>query len=387
METYIRNMLPGLFSLNGEKNEYLVFCTDWNAGTLHFEADNIRKLQLDGGKNASLIKRLLRKTSSKVGQRDLFSSQAKLAGLIQELGVDLLFCPLITLEPRGAGLPSVITIPDIQHEYHPEFFTEEDLANRKAQWKSACLEATRVITISEYSRQCLLDRYQLAADKVHAIPLAVDVGFFNSPRNPRSTDIREKYQISGDYAFYPANLWRHKNHATLLKAFGIFRRRHPGRLRLVFSGFQHGKEDELNELVRELDLEVDVKILGHVPLEDLPGLYRGASFLVFPSLFEGFGFPLIEAMACDCPIVASDVTSIPEVTGDAALLFNPYDPEDIAQAMHRVLTETGLSRSLVERGRKRLRLFSWDKVSSQTLEVLVAAKESGAKAGKESTNV
>ena len=129
--------------------------------------------------------------------------------------------------------------------------------------------------------------------------------------------------------------------------------------------------------VEEHGLSAQVYYLGYVEKQDMPLLYRGARFLVFPSLFEGFGLPLLEAMASDCPVLCSSAASIPEVVGDATLLFDPNDPEEMADSMHRILTDEELRRTLVKAGRERALQFSWERTARETLKVLEEAASIG----------
>jgi glycosyltransferase involved in cell wall biosynthesis len=145
----------------------------------------------------------------------------------------------------------------------------------------------------------------------------------------------------------------------------------------VFTGVKRGGHDAFLKAVEDLGLNQQVRLLGYVERRDIPLLYRGARFLVFPSLFEGFGLPLLEAMASDCPVVCSQMAGIPEVVGDGALFFDPTDPENIADAMHRILTDEDLRRSLVQAGRDRCSQFSWERTARETLKVLEEAALDG----------
>jgi glycosyltransferase involved in cell wall biosynthesis len=172
-----------------------------------------------------------------------------------------------------------------------------------------------VITISEHAREALVERLGLDADRVRAIHLAVDHERFMPDDRPREP-----------FLLYPANGWAHKNHARLFEAFALVHRERP-ELRLVLTGAGHGK----------LSPPDGAESRGHVSLDELVGLYRSAAALVYPSLYEGFGIPCVEAMACGCPVAASNVASLPEVCGDAAVYFDPLSVESIAQGIRDVL--------------------------------------------------
>ena len=173
---------------------------------------------------------------------------------------------------------------------------------------------------------------------------------------PRGSEhVRERYRLPPRYVFYPANTWHHKNHARLIDALARYRAATGETLPLVLTGI--GREGE-RALAAELDrtaLGDSVRVLGFVPSADLPALYAGAACLVFPSLFEGFGMPLVEAMLVGCPIAASRTTSIPEVVADAAVLFDPQDAADIARAIAAIVRHPAVAAELVRRGRARRR--------------------------------
>jgi glycosyltransferase involved in cell wall biosynthesis len=170
--------------------------------------------------------------------------------------------------------------------------------------------------------------------RVVAIPLGVDHERLTPGDGPREP-----------FLLYPANPWPHKNHARLYEAFALVRQRRP-ELRLVLTGTGHAAA-----------LPDGVENRGRVPFDELVRLYRTASALVFPSLYEGFGLPPVEAMACGCPVAASNAASLPEVCGDAAELFDPLSPEDMARAIDAVLAEPA---GYTERGLARARIFDWD---------------------------
>jgi glycosyltransferase involved in cell wall biosynthesis len=175
-------------------------------------------------------------------------------------------------------------------------------------------------------------------------------------------DVRNKYHLPEEFLFYPANPWPHKNHARLLSALRIYKNVYQHRLHLVVSGKLEHENRSAEEFAIAAGVTDQVIDLGFVSASDLPGLYSAASALVFPSLFEGFGIPLLEAMACGCPVVAADVTSIPEVVGEAGILFDPFNPDDMARKIHQVVTDKSLRQELVVRGRDRAKQFSWAKV-------------------------
>jgi glycosyltransferase involved in cell wall biosynthesis len=249
--------------------------------------------------------------------------------------LDAIHFPLSVMLPPVDAPPAAATVLDLQHEEHPEFFGRAELAYRKAVYGWTIRRSRIVITISEHARETLIERHGLAPERVRAIHLAVDPERFTPGDAPPEAP----------YLLYPARPWRHKNHARLYEAFALLRRERP-ELRLVLTG--EGDYGALPD---------GVERRGRVSANELVALYRGAAAVVFPSLYEGFGMPVVEGMATGTPVAAARATSIPEVAGDAARLFDPLDPEDIARAVDDVLRNPA---PWIERGLERAKLFTWD---------------------------
>jgi glycosyltransferase involved in cell wall biosynthesis len=258
--------------------------------------------------------------------------------LRRELGLDRLAAihfPLSVMLPPVEQPPAATTVVDLQHEEHPEFFGRAELAYRRLVYGWTIRRSRIVITISEHARETMIDRYGLEPERVRAIHLAVDHDTFK----PSNT------VLQGGFLLYPARPWRHKNHAVLFEAFARLRREQR-ELRLVLTG-----EGDFGHLPD------GVETRSRVSRDELVDLYRRAAALVFPSLYEGFGLPVLEAMACGCPVACSNVASLPEIAGDAARLFDPRDPDAIAAAVDDVLRDRD---RWVARGLERAELFTWD---------------------------
>jgi glycosyltransferase involved in cell wall biosynthesis len=247
--------------------------------------------------------------------------------------LDALHFPLSVMLPRVDRPPAATTVHDLQHELYPRFFSRAELAYRRAVYGWTVKRSRMLIAISEHARETLIDRYALDPDRVRTIHLGIDHERFTPEGRPRET-----------FALYPANRWRHKNHERLFTAFALVRRERPD-LRLVLTGTGHDRAP----------LPAGVESRGHVTMDELVELYRTAACLVFPSLYEGFGLPPLEAMACGCPVAVANTTSLPEVCGDAAEYFDPLSAEDMAAAIVRALDGR-----LVERGLTHAAGFTWD---------------------------
>jgi glycosyltransferase involved in cell wall biosynthesis len=291
-----------------------------------------------------------------------------LARQIDLLGLDLVHFPRTPSTPRSVVTPSILTFFDMQQEYYPQFFGEDELAARAKTYRPSVDKAMHVIVPSECTRRTLQEKYGVPFDKMTLIPVGVSDSFHR--REAAEVErVRTRYQLPRVFIFYPANPWQHKNHARLMAALTIYRRRYAECPWLVLTGRLHGEGREAMSLAIAAGVEDRVLDLGFVDLTELPALYSAAALMVFPSLFEGFGIPLVEAMACGCPIAAANATSIPEVTNGAALLFDPFDPEQIAEAIHLALTDADLRSALVAHGYVQLPRFSWKAIASRLVAV------------------
>jgi glycosyltransferase involved in cell wall biosynthesis len=243
-------------------------------------------------------------------------------------GLDALHFPLSVMLPPVSEPPAVTSVLDVQHEFLPEFFPRPEVAYRKIVYLRTVRRSRLVITISEHAAGTIRERLAVPRTKLRPIHLGIDHGRFRPGPEERE-----------DFLLYPARPWPHKNHAGLFEALELL----PGK-RLVLTGYEGPVPER-------------VESLGRVSLDELASLYRRAAALVFPSLYEGFGQPPLEAMACGCPVACSNRTALPEVVGDAARLFDPESPEAIAEAVRDVLAAPEEWR---EKGLARAATFTWE---------------------------
>jgi glycosyltransferase involved in cell wall biosynthesis len=248
------------------------------------------------------------------------------------VGLDVVHFPLTVMIPRVTKPPAVTTVLDLQHEFLPEFFSRPELAYRRAVYGWSIRKSRIVVTISEHAARAVIERYGIPAERVRPIHLGLDHAAFTPGGAER-----------GRFLVYPARGWPHKNHERLFEAFAVLRRRHPD-LELVLTAY-------------EGPTPPGVRSLGHVSRDELARLYRTAAGLVFPSRYEGFGQPPLEAMACGCPVASSDAASLPEVCGDAARLFDPTSVEEMVEAVEEILERPEMWSA---RGIARAAGFSWD---------------------------
>jgi glycosyltransferase involved in cell wall biosynthesis len=239
-----------------------------------------------------------------------------------------------------AVAPSVVTLHDLQHLDLAAMFPRSERAFRAVAWHRSVRGADRVIVISEFVRERAVERLELDASRVRVVPLGLD----HAQLTPGGAE-REPFVL------YPARRWPHKNHERLFDAFALVRRKRPDLTLVLTGGGTFGT------------LPDGVESRGHVAWPEVVTLMQRASALVFPSLYEGFGLPPLEAMACGCPVASSSAGALPETTGGAARLFDPYDPRAIADALLDVLAD---SEPWVARGLARAAGFSWEQTARGT---------------------
>ena len=246
----------------------------------------------------------------------------------------------LTIRLPPVDRPSVVTLHDLQHLDLPHLFPRSERRFRSVAWHRSARGAQRVIVISEFVRRRAVAGLGLDAARVRVVPQGID-----------HDELRPGTQPREPFLLYPARRWPHKNHERLFEAFALLRRTRP-ELRLVLTG---GGDYS--------DVPAGVEPRGHVPRAEVVSLMQRASALVFPSLYEGFGLPPIEAMACGCPVAASNTAALPETVGDAARLFDPHDRRAIADAVGDVLADP---EPWVARGLARAAGFSWDETARAT---------------------
>jgi glycosyltransferase involved in cell wall biosynthesis len=257
----------------------------------------------------------------------------------------------------------VVTIHDCIHLLFPQYLPNRlALSSARYMMRNAIRRSAVVLTVSEASRRDILRFYPEAdPERVHVVPNAIDPFLVDDPGAEERERVRERYQIRGRFILYAGNIKPHKNLDRLIAAFGVLKQeaRHED-LRLIIIGDEVHRYPSLRRSVEGAQVRNDVRFFGFVPDRTLAVLYRLAAVFAFPSLYEGFGLPPLEAMACGTPVVTSNISSLPEVTGDAALLVDPYSVQDIARGLDRALCDEGLRAEMVSRGFARAQRFSWE---------------------------
>ncbi len=338
--TYIRNLLRQLARLDRE-TEYVLLSRPEDAAFLKALGENFRPVAETAG-NYSI------------------SEQFRIPLALRREGVALFHAPHYVLPPL-VPCPSVVTIHDCIHLVFPQYLPNKlALGYARTSMGMAARRAARVLTVSETSKRDIMKFFGTSPDKIDVIYNSYDEQFGVEPREEDINRVRERYQLQDEFVLYVGNVKPHKNVERLIEAFHLVRDRGLDHLKLVIIGDAVSKYAALRRAVHRHQLHKYVRFLGFVPEETLAIMYRLAGVFVFPSLYEGFGLPPLEAMASGTPVVVSNLSSLPEVAGDAAVLVDPYHPETIADGIERVLTDSVLRADLRARGLARAKQFSWE---------------------------
>ena len=366
VETYLKNLLIHLQRIDHE-HKYLVLCNDKNL-------NHIVKINNNFETKAYPITRpsphwFIHRMIKKIFSYDVMKP------ILNRLHIDVLHHPFTVLNPIDLKFPSVLTFHDLQQEFYPEFFSKKALRWRKKTYKLSLEKATIIIAISKYVKDTIMKNYEIDENKIEVIHNACGSEFHVIEDVDKINSIQKKYDLEKPFMFYPAATWPHKNHLNLVKAMKLMTERYKYDGGLVLSGLRMQHHEQLLRIVELSRLGGRVKILGYLPQEELSILYNLARVMVFPSLYEGFGIPLVEAMACGCPVVCSNVTSIPEVVGEAAVMFSPDSVEDMAEKIWEVWNDDGKRKSLRGMGFERVKMFSWDETARKTKDIYLKAAQ------------
>ncbi len=293
--------------------------------------------------------------------------------------VDLFHSPDFTLPPTLPGVPTVLTVHDLSFVRDPDSADERLRAYLNRVVPRSVRRATHVLADSQATRQDLVELWDTPAEKVTVIHCGVESRFRPVTDSAELAAVRARYRLSpGPYILAVSTLQPRKNYQRLVQAFAVVAARHPD-LSLVIAGGRGWKYETILAEPKRLGVEERVRFPGFVADDDLPALLSAAELFAYPSLYEGFGIPILEAMACGTPVLASNRSSLPEVTGDAGLEVDPLDTSALAIGMERLLTDQALRSDLIARGRERAARFTWAEAARRLLTVynrLLAASSS-----------
>lgn len=362
IEEYALNLIPELVKQNSS-TEFKFFYNAFRKEQLEFEwlkAGNCRLFEF------RMPNRFMLDPLAK------FLRQPKLDKLMG--GADVFFSPHFLLSPVSERCKKIITFHDLSFEYFPEFFPR-----RKRFWhyslnlSARAREAQKIIAVSQSTQNDLVDLYRIPQNKVETIHLGVGDEFKRiSPSDPGLELVRRKYSLPEKFILFFGTIEPRKNLAGLIKAYEIFRQKAAANAdyRLVIAGNKGWLCSEIFQQAKNSVFSSDIKFTGFIEPDEKVFLYNLASLFVFPSFFEGFGFPPLEAMACGVPVIVSNNSSFPETSGQGGLMVDPYNSGEIAWAMEEILKDERLSRDLAEKGFLCAKKFSWKKCAMETMGVI-----------------
>jgi glycosyltransferase involved in cell wall biosynthesis len=284
--------------------------------------------------------------------------------------VDVVHYPVTVPIPRSHG-PTVVTIHDLQHHDLPAFFSRSERAYRRWGYDGAARSATMVVAVSEYTRRRVVEVLGIHEERVEAIPHGLDAVRF-TPVADGDEALLARLDLPERFVVYPANLWPHKNHERLVDALTVQRERD---VNLVLTGQPWNRLDAVMGLAAQAGVGDRVRHLGFVEPKTLAAIYRAATAMIFPSLYEGFGAPPLEAMACGCPVAASLRGALREVCDGAVLELDPESVESIADALDRIATDDDLRQRLRAAGTERAARFRWSDAARKHTAVYARAVE------------
>jgi glycosyltransferase involved in cell wall biosynthesis len=273
--------------------------------------------------------------------------------------------------PPFCPCPVVVSIHDLSFEHLPQTFNRRSRTQLRLTVRHSARRAARILSLSEHTKRDIIETYGINEDHVDAIPLAAPDHFAPVQDNEELQRVRHNYGIDGDYILSVGSIQPRKNLARLIKAYASLRgevdvKKLP---KLVLAGKCAWLYDETLRALEESGTKEAVVLTGYVPESDLPALYSGALCFVYPSYFEGFGLPPLEAMKCGAPVIVGNKTSLPEVVGDAALMVDPFDVDAIGAAIKRVIEDSELRTELTIKGQERANAFNWRETARRTLQV------------------
>lgn len=348
-ETYIRNLITALANLD-PVNRY----------TLYFSAAEAAEAWRNRYPNFAV--QLLPPPTP------LVRVPVALAYELRRRPVDVLHVQFTA--PPFCPVPVVTTIHDLAFEHLPETFTRRGKAQLRLTVRHTARRAAHILTVSEYSRQDISQTYRVSLDKITVTHNGCAGQFTPVAAAQEAETIKQKFGITKEYLLAVGSLQPRKNLLRLLRAYAKLREQQPDfQLQLVLVGRQLWLYQEILREIKQQNSAADVIVTNYVNDEDLPALYRSAVALVYPSLFEGFGLPPLEAMACGTPVITSNTSSLPEIVGEAALLIDPYDEAAIAQAIWQVVRDSSLRQQLQQAGLVQSQLFTWSAAAEKTLAV------------------
>jgi len=282
---------------------------------------------------------------------------------------DLLFIPSHNF-PLIKARKNVITWHDVGYERYPETYTAWELRSLREGAKAALRSADAIIAVSDFTKQEMLRWYKINPDRIKVIHSGCKNEFWKKSTVAEIDNLRAKLNLDAPYFLYLGRLALRKNIVGLIRAYNSFRAKINKPFNLLLAGSDSPLQEDINREIELSPYKNEIKKVGWFPIEQAPVLFSGAVAFLFPSFYEGFGLPILEAMACELPVIASTSGSLPEIAGDAALLIPAHDIAGFAEQMLKIVTDNNLRAEMIAKGLKRVKEFSWEKCAQETLDLL-----------------
>ncbi|MDO9464749.1 MAG: glycosyltransferase family 1 protein [bacterium] len=359
---YAHNLIKALVELDKSNEYFLYFNVVRNR-----EKEKLRQRCFISG--ARMTNRILTVPHRFTRICDFVMDRLAIPWALRRDKIDLFFSPTFC---SVINLPSetrmVVTVHDVIYRLYPDFFPDYTKRRLKALGETL-IRANKIIADSESTKRDILKFFGVQANNIVVVYPGVSDSFHVVNDTKLIGSIRQRYNLSEPFMLFVGTLEPRKNLVGLIEAYSKLRKTMDLKHKLVIVGRKGWDYHPIFRRVEELKLRQDILFLGYLPEEDLPFLYNCADLSVYPSIYEGFGLPPLEAMACGCPVVTSNTSSLPEVVGEAAVLVNPQDIDDIAWGIRQVLEDLERKRDLIRKGLRRSRLFSWSKAARETLAI------------------
>lgn len=356
VEEYIMNLLDNLFKID-RINEYRLFCNAYKNQSL--DLDIFKKFG-----NVKIYKFNIPNKILNLSFR--FLNYPKIDKMLGQL--DLFFAPNIMFFGLSSRCKLVLTLHDLSFEYHKNFLTPyRRFWHASLNPKKLCVRANKIICPSHSTKNDLIKTYKIPAEKIEVIHWGINQNFKKT--KARDEKMKAKFTLPEKFILFLGTFEPRKNIIGVLKAYSILKSERDLPHKLVLTGSPGWKDKKIFKFIKEKNLQKEILSTDFVNQEDKEKIFRRASLFVYPSFYEGFGFPPLEAMSFGCPVIASAASSLPEICQNAALLVNPYNVKELSEAMYQVLFDEKLRDNLIKKGNEQVKKFRWEETARRTLHV------------------
>ena len=359
---YTKNLMDHLLALD-KKNEYVLFYHNPKYLGHYVRYEHVREKLVETPLSSPILQA---RSAPDLSLYKPIWDQVKIPIEAKREGVDLIFNTKFSV-PLFTRRKTVMVLHGSEWFVHPEWFKFYDCVQIRTMMRLYCKKASFLISNSNLTKRDFVNILRVPEDKIKTIYFGINPKFRRIDDEIFLKKTKEKYHLPEKFILYVGRIYPGKNFGNLILAFSKIHTSLSQKI-VVVGHPRFGYQREFAS-IEKLGLQERILFTGWIPMEDLVALYNLADLFVFPSLYEAFGIPLLEAMACGCPVIASQTGALPEIAGGAAFLFDPYSPDEIAEAIKKVLTEAKLRKELIERGLNRAKEFSWEKCARETLAV------------------